>query len=174
MPALFQIGEDLRALDALIDEVGGEVTDPAVCAAWEEWQQELADNEAVKLDSCINMIRQWEMEAAAAKAEADQYIAKARTRENRMAWMKSNIKLHLESTGRKRVLTATNRAIWIQGDGGRSPVVIASDLDPSKTPDELAIIRRTPDREAIRDYLEGGGVLDFAVIGERGCHLKIK
>lgn len=174
MPSLFEIGEDLRALDALIEERGGEITGPDVWEAWEAWLNELAVNEAAKLDGCVNIIRQWEMEASAARAEADQYLAKARTRDNRIAWMKSNLKLHLESTGRKKVETATKRAISIQANGGNAPIVLVPELDPSKIPDELAIVRRTPDLEAIRKHLAEGGVLDFAVIGERGNHLRIK
>lgn len=172
--SLFALAEDVRALDALIEDLGGDVTDPQVRAAWEAMQRELGLNEGSKLDGYVNWLRQLEMEASAAREEAERYLAKARSRQNRIEWLKGNLKSYLQATGRMRVETSTRRVIAIQANGGNVPIIIDDNLDPSLIPDELAIVRRTPDMEAIRKRLANGERLEFARLGERGMHLRVR
>lgn len=172
MRTLFNIGDDLRALADLMDEC--EELSPEVDAAITAWFNELSADEAAKLDGYVGLIRTWEMEAAAAYAEAEQYEAKARVRANRAARLKDRLKWYLESTGRKKVETATKRTIAIQANGGPVPVMLADSIDPSTIPDDLAIVRRTIDTEAVRQFLLAGGTLDFAALGFRGTHLRIR
>jgi hypothetical protein len=174
MSALFHLTDDIRALDALIEELGGELGSPEVAAAWEAMVRELQQDEGVKLDSYVNWIRSLEMEASAAKAEAEQYAMKARVRENRISWLKANLKAHLEATGRAKVLTATKRTLAIQANGGNVPVIKADSIDPAAVPDDLVIIRREIDWEAVRKLLLEGATLPFASLGERGSHLRIR
>lgn len=171
---LFQLGDDIRALDDLIEELGGDVSDPQVEAAWLAMAEQLTTDEAAKLDGYVNYIRTLEMEAVAAKAEAEQYAMKARTRENRVKWIKERLKQHLEATGRTKAETATKRAIAIQANGGKPPLILVDNLDPATLPDHLVIIRRTPDTDAIRAALEAGEPLPFASLGCRGTHLRIR
>jgi hypothetical protein len=173
MATLWEIGDDIRALDDLLEELGGDVTDPQVAAAWAALAADLASDESRKLDGYVNWIRRLEMEAMAARAEADRYLQKARKRDNRIAWIKANLQAHLESTARARIETETHRVISIRGDGGAVPVKLSETLDPAALPDEFAVVRRTPDIEAIRAALADGRELPFATLGERGTHLRI-
>lgn len=174
MPTLFDIGDDIRTLDSLLEEVGGELSDPRVEEAWAVMAAELAENEAAKLDGYVNWMRTLEMEAAAARAEAEQYEAKANSRENRIKWLKDRLKNHLEGTGRTKVETATRRVLSIQRNGGAEPVKLVDNLDPATLPDDLAIVKRSPDMDAIRKRLQAGFTLVFATLGERGTHLRIR
>jgi len=142
--------------------------------AFDEWFGELSKNEAAKLDGYVGLIKTLEMEAAAAKAEAEQYTMKARSRENRAKWLKERVKGYLEATGRTKVETATKRTIAIQANGGAVPVMLMDSIDPASIPDEFAVVRRTPNTEAIREYLAAGGQLPFASLGVRGTHLRIR
>jgi len=173
MPSLWEIADDIRALDALIEELGGDITDPQVTTAWEAMAASLATDESRKLDGYVNWIKRLEMEAAAVRAESDQYLQKARTRDNRIAWIKANLKLHLETTGRTKIETETHRVVSIRGNGGSTPVKLADTIDPAALPDEFTIVRRAPDMEAIRAALSGGRELPFATLEKRGTHLRI-
>jgi hypothetical protein len=171
---LFELTSDLRALDELLEERDGDITDPEVERAVTNWFAELSSNEGAKLDCYVGYIRTLEMEASAARAEAEQYEAKAKTREKRVAWLKDRVKLHLEQTHRAKVETATKRVIAIQPNGGMAPLLMADPLDPAALPDEYVRVKREPDREAIRRALADGAVLPFARLGEKGTHLRIR
>ena len=174
MPTLYAIGEDLLALDALLEERDGDITDPDVAAAIDAWAAELTANLAVKLDSCVGYIRTLEMEEAAAKAEAEQWQHKAASRAKRRDLFKARVKSILEATGQTKVTTATGRVVAVQANGGNPPVIYADPLDPAKVPDEYCIVRRTIDNAAVLAALKEGETLPFAHLGERGSHLRIR
>jgi hypothetical protein len=170
---LYDIGDDIRALMDLMDEQGPELA-PEVDAALSIWFAELESDEARKLDGCTGMIRQWEMEAAACRAEADQWSMKARHREGNISRMKDRLKGYIEASGRKKVETASGRVLAVQANGGKVPVILAEPLDPAILPDHLAITRRIPDTDAIRAALESGEPLAFAHLAARGSHLRVR
>jgi hypothetical protein len=170
---LYEIGDDLRALANLMDECDAELT-PEVDAALSAWFAELSGNEAAKLDAYVNLIRIKKMEAAQAREEAEQYLMKARSRENAQGRLEQRLKGYLEYTGRKKIETATKRVIAIQANGGSTPIRIADNLDVNTVPDDLVVVRRTVNLDAVRDVLKGGAVLDWATLGERGTHLRIR
>lgn len=169
---LFAISEDLLALDHLLEELGGDVSDPAVDAAITAWMTELGADESLKFDGYVNYIRQLEMEAAAAQAEANDYAERAQTRRNRVAWLKSRVKDHLEATGRKKAGTATGRTLAIQANGGMTPILWAETIDIEAVPENLT--KRVLDTEAVRFELEAGRELPIARLGKRGTHLRIR
>lgn len=171
--SLFDIGHDLIALDLLLDEIGGDVTDPQADAAITAWTAELANDEARKLDGWVGYVRQLEMEAAAAKAEAEQWLARVKSRESRIAWLKETLKRHLENTGRTKVQTLAGRTIAVQANGGHPPVEIDA-VDPYGLPDRLCEVRRLIDREKVRRALEAGEELAFARVLPRGTHVRIR
>lgn len=170
---LYQIGADLLALDALLDEANGDLSDPAVEAAAAAWFDALAAEEAAKLDGWIGYVRQLEMEAAAAKAEAEQWLTRVRSREARVAWLKERLKRHLEATGRTKATTLSGRTIAVQANGGHPPVEIDA-VDPYGVADRLCEVRRLIDREKVRTALLAGEGLSFARLVPRGTHLRIR
>lgn len=171
---LYEIDADLLALDSLLDEIGGDVSDPTVAAAIDAWYAELAYDEAKKLDGWVNWIRQMEMESAAARAEAEQYARRAQTRDRTIAWAKGVMKSRLEGSARTEVETATGRIISVQKNGGRVPVLLVDGLRVDDLPDQFVRVVREIDSEKVRAELEAGGVLTFARLGERGTQLRIR
>jgi hypothetical protein len=175
MKSLFEIGTDLEALDSLIDDVNGDISDISVEAALVDWFEQLSKDEGTKLDNYCGLIHQLEGEADVAKAEADTYRRKAAERERRIEWLKLRLAQHLQRTNRTKVSTATGRTIRLQANGGKLPLEIywdwvdLDDLDPKyiKTKREL-------DQDAIRTALEQGEDICFAKIGKQGQHLRIK
>jgi len=174
MKTLFDIMSDHLALNDLLDEIGGELADPRAEEAWMAMASELATDEGIKLDSIIGLIKTWEAEAVAARAEAEQWHAKAISRENRIKWQKLRLLNYIQGTGREKVQTAKGRILAIAKNGGLLPLILPDPLDPAAIPDEFAIVRRDPDREAIRRALADGVELPFARLGEQGVHLRVR
>lgn len=174
--SLLEIGDDLRALNDLLDETGGEVR-PEVEAAFASLADGIAREEATKLDGCVNYLRRLEMEAAAARAEAEQYTAHAVARENRMRRFKEFLRGYIESSGRTKAQTATGRTLAVQANGGVVPIRWLRDsIDPATLPDEWVVVKRTINTDAVRRALEerNPDALAIATLEQRGRHLRIR
>lgn len=171
---LFDIGHDLHALAALLDEMDGEIG-PEADVAVQAWFAELAQDEAVKLENYRKLILMLEGEAAVARAEEDQYRKMRETRERRIDWLKAKIKDYLDYTGVTKAKTATGRAFCIEKNGGK----LGLDLTPEveQNPEIAGVYCKlvpTLDKEGVRDALDAGVELAFAKFKPRGTHLKIR
>jgi hypothetical protein len=165
---LFDIGGEYLRLYESVDDSG------ELNAELEKLIDDLATEEARKLDGYSAIIHQCRMEESAAKAMADQYQAKARARANLEQRLKSRIKEHLEKTGRKKVLSEKGTTFAIQANGGSLPVVIAEGTDPESVPMMFTKIVTTIDEKAVAKALAAGDELTWAKMGERGSHLRIR
>lgn len=173
MATLFAIGNDFGALDLLLDENGGDVSDPAVNQIVTQWQNELGKDEAVKLENYCQYILRMESEAAVARAEADQFNKKAKTRDARVKWLKDTMKAYLQSQNRKEAQTSAGRKISVQNNGGALPLVI-DEAKGIPTEFQRQKIVHEIDRDKIVQALAAGQSLDFAKFGERGTQLRIR
>jgi hypothetical protein len=171
---LWDIGEDLLALERLVEECDGDISDPAVDAAITAWMDEMAKNQAVKCDGYVGLIRKWEMQKSAAVAEAEQYRKIASVRGNRIERLKVRLMEHMQATGQTKIETATGRTIGIQKNGGKVPLVVAPDVDPTQIDSRYQAVSIELDNEAVRKALEGGEKLAFASLGDRGVSLRIR
>jgi hypothetical protein len=171
---LFEIGEDLLALDELIDSLGGDVSDPAVDAAITSWQESLANDQGRKLDGYCNLIKKLDAMAAIASAEAAEYSKRAASCTNRVKWLKSRMMNHMLRTGTTTLETATGRKIAIQGNGGKPPVDIVEDVDLTTIDQRFVRTKSEIDKEAIREAIANGESVPFARIGQLGTQLRIR
>ena len=173
---LLDIGDDLRALDALIEESGGELSTPEVEAAFVALFEQLVLEEGTKLDGCVNYLRRLESEVSLARAEAEQYQTHARIRENRIARFKAFLMEYLNRSGRTKVTTATGRTVAVQANGGKPPVRLVEAIDPASVPDHLVQVKRVLDMEAIRRGLEEADpeAKKIAMLDARGFHLRVR
>jgi hypothetical protein len=165
---LFNIGNDLLALNALLEESGGEVT-PDAEEAIDLWFAELQVNEGQKLDNYLHLLRTLDMEHTAAAAASEQYEQLAHQRTSRINWLRQRLLEHLLRTGRNSALSASGIKIAIHGNGGKAPIVW--DRIPEMSELAPALKRESIDNEAIRRCLEEGVPLPFCHLGERGVHL---
>lgn len=173
MATLFEVSEDMLALDALIEELEGDISNPQVEAAITTWMQEISTNEADKINGYCAYIARLSMEVAAAKEQAERYQKKARTRENRIAWLKDRLKKHLEITGRKKIETNIN-TVAIQANGGKLPMIVDPAVQPERLEQRFQRVTISLDTDAVRKAVEAGEKLAFAQIGTRGTHLAIR
>ena len=175
MRKLFDIAEDLLCLDALLNEIEGDVSrmgeaEPVLVA----WIDGLAIEEGKKLDGYVNWIKQLEMEATAAHAEADQFAAKAKARDERAKWLKNRLKMYLEVTGRTEALTDSGRTVAVQKNGGKVPIEFNEGIDIDWVEPRFIKTTKSIDTDEVRRALEAGEELELAKFGKFGTNLRIR
>ena len=169
---LLEISDELRALDELMMECDGDVTDPKVEAYVDELFDEYGDAFNTKVDNYARLIRENEMRMDMAKEESERLAMKREAIENRNKWLKDRLKVVMQERGMKiagKLFTAT-----VCGNGGLAPITMKTE-DPMAVPHMWT---KQPPREfdmnCIRDYLKTGSELEFATLEEHGTHLRVK
>lgn len=181
MSTLFEIAENMQALEELIDQhltqTEGEIT-PEVEAIIDEWllanEQELTK----KLEGYVSVMREHEAQGKLIDARAKAFKAMyedekklAATRANRATALKKRLQWFYELRGIDS-LQAGPYKIALQKNGGAQPLVVDTEVDPDKVPDMF--IKREIDTAAVRAHLEAGGTLEWARLAERGSSIRIK
>jgi hypothetical protein len=169
---LFDIGDDLETLEALLDEVDGEDTDEVDLARQniiDDWFAQLTGELDEKLDRYCRLIAHLEGVAAARKAERDRIAALVKRDENKAAALKDRLKLFLAARGEKKYETGLY-SLTVAQNGGHAPLTIAED----RLEDAFVRVVREPDKDAIRAALKAGGVVQGVTVLERGTHLRIR
>lgn len=168
--------EHIAALEELLFEVEGDVSEECAEAAITAWLAEADIPLRAKLDAYGAVIRERELRGAARKAEAERYgglaevdLNTAKRLKARLHWLFVNEGIEKMETERFKFTLANN--------GGKAPVLIH--VSPSELPEWARRVTVSADTEAIRGEIEerertGAMGLDFAAIGERGRHLRIK
>lgn len=188
MATLRQIADDVLALEDMLAELGGDVSDEEVDAAITRWMEENQHNLDNKLDGYCTLITQWDDRGQARLDEAKRLIELGRMDHARRDRLKERLLWFLTQhpvgqqkvgfNGKIKVETDFHQ-IAVQKNGGKTPVQIK----PYHYPEteylegdhpEFVRVRYEWDMDAIRAYLEKGGTLPFATLGERGVHLRIK
>ncbi|HEX9995904.1 MAG TPA: siphovirus Gp157 family protein [Abditibacterium sp.] len=169
---LFQISDDLRALEEILVESGGDISDPATEAALEAFFAELGEARDQKVDNIAALIREWETRAKSRRDEAARMTELARVDENAAKRLKIRLAQFFEAHDLKRIDTPRFR-VSLAGIGGKTPLVFADNFDASRLPTELQRVVIEPDKEGLRELLESGGGVIGVTLGERGKSLRI-
>lgn len=173
MPTLLEITDDMAALDALLLENGGDVSDPAVMDAVDRWFAENESRLKDKADGYAAFIQEQKLLAETRKAEADRMAAKARRNQATADFLIGRLKGTMERLGLAKIETA-RFTVAVQGNGGKQPVDVFGAID--ELPEWAKRIKTIiePDKDKIREKLEAGEKLDFAALQPRGTRLAIK
>lgn len=170
---LWEIGDDMEALDALLEELGGDVSDEQVEAAIEAWFRENEANLAAKADGYCALIQRLKAVAAARKEEAERLEKRAKAGENNAKRLADRLKMFMSLHGLKKLDTA-RYTVSVVANGGAPPV----EIDPgAKIPDDLTRVipeQREPDKKAIVAALQAGREVPGVRLGERGTRLAIR
>jgi hypothetical protein len=176
MPTLREIGEDLQALEDLLAEVGGDVTDEEAEAAIDAWLREAAESESQKLDRYADLIDALVGRARLRREEAERISSLASTDENTVKRLKNRLLWYLSERGVDRIDTQLHRIV-VANNGGRAPLLLdpAADLEAHKSTPYVRV-RYEWDTDAIREGLERGDRMAEAIaqLGERGKHVRVK
>lgn len=114
---LFEIGQDMEALDNLLEELGGDVSDEVVFAAIDGWLNENAENLKEKADRYGALIQQRLAIAKARKEEAARIAALGAADERFGKALKARLKVFMEEHKMQKFETETFK-FAIQANGG--------------------------------------------------------
>lgn len=152
MSSLYELTQDLVALDKLLEETGGDVSEGSGGATLEQWLKTYEWQLGEKIDAYGRLAKNWEADVVAIKEEAGRLAARAAVVSNKIRRLKEMAKFAMETRG-VRKLEGTMFTIAIQKNGGKPPMVMIVE-DIAKIPDKF--VKRTPsvDGEALRAALE--------------------
>lgn len=144
---------DFMALEAILIELQGDVSDEEVAAAIDEW---LLENQAEfdqKADGYAEFIARVELRSQARKAEADR-IAKplyelSKQDENLAKRLKERCKEFMILRQTLKLETPLHK-FAVTNNGGVQPMAIAEGLDIRQIPEELHFVTTVLNEEAIR------------------------
>lgn len=170
---IYDISADLAALETILHENGGDITDPQAAEALAEWERELETDLAGKVDRYCALIAEMEVRAAARRAEAERLVDLAKADESGAAGLRDRLRFIWQARNLGPLQTARFR-VSISRNGGKAPISISGEADSLPA---WAVKRREVveiDRDAIRSALEAGNVLPFARLEERGSRISIR
>jgi Siphovirus Gp157 len=171
MPTLYEIADDLRMLEELLLETGGEITDPERERALDVLFSEYLDKREDKIDAYCSLIREMESRRDARQNEADRLTELAARDDAASRQMKARLLWFMQDTHTMKLETPRFR-LSVAANGGQTPLNVT--CKPEELPAEFQKITISPDSKALRQALEAGEALPFATLVERGFHLRIK
>ena len=167
---LLQITDDMAALGDLLSDCGGDISSPEVEAAITAWESELTDNLHDKLDAYAVLISEMEARAAVRKAEAKRIAERAKVDENSASALRERLRMVFQIKQLPTVETKRYK-ISLVNNGGKAPLLIEGEV-PNEFTKTVTVIE--PDKDKIRQFIEGGGTTSFARIGDRGQRISIR
>lgn len=170
MTTLYEIGERLQAIFDRIDEMGGELDaelDAYLAAAEQDEREKIEAYLALYAE--IRARREWREEEIARirqLADADEATEKR---------LKDRLLAHFKARGIKK-FDGLRFVASVCKNGGKTPIECAAWVkdEPERLPAAYQRIRVEADVDRMRTDLEAGKTLEFATLGERGEHLRIR
>ncbi|WP_340106915.1 siphovirus Gp157 family protein [Rhodohalobacter sp. 8-1] len=164
--SLFMIGEHFYALESLLMESEGEITEEI-----DQWLDEYQAKEEDKIDAYCYLIQKFEEIATEAKRLADRSSSYNKKAKN----LKDRLKLYLESRGKEKI-ESPRFTISVCRNGGQLPIRLHEDVTVERLPEQFVQVHRDPDLNTLRDAIVSGDeqAMRFAKILPRGTHLRIK
>lgn len=171
---LLEITDDLMALDDLLTECGGDVSDPAVAEAIDRWMAELGTGFEKKVDNYAALIVSLERRSDVRKGEAQRLQLRARIDANAAEFLANRLKAVLVSLGKKKVETDRYTVSIVTSGGVQSLDV----FDPDAVPEQFKVTPPPPppkiNTDAIRVALNAGQEVPGARYLPRTQNLRIK
>lgn len=171
---LWNIEEDMLALEELLDETGGDIS--ACEAAFDQFQAELSSDFNRKADGYAGYIAELNARSEARKEESDRLLKRSKIDGSLAAFLKSRLKQTMESLGKQKHET-TRYKLSVCNAGGKPALRIADDFvrQPEKLPEEFrqTVTTIKADSEKIRAALDAGQSLPFASLADKTTYLRI-
>jgi len=170
MPTLYDISNDLLELESILMEAGGDVTDPEADEVVDRWLEACGARDD-KIDAYCSLFREFETRAKARETEASRLFDLASADLNAAKRLRERL-LYFFELHRISKLETDRFRLTVANNGGALPLFV--DGEPEALPEEYQRVRIEADKAAIREALEQGAPLDFARLGDRGRHLRIR
>ena len=164
--SLFHIGEHFYALESLIIEQEGEITEEI-----DQWLKEYHAKEEEKIDAYCYIIQKFDEIAQ----EAQRLAQRSTSYKKKVSQLKDRLKIYLENRGQDKIQTR-RFTVTVCGNGGQLPVKLHEDVNPEHLPEQFTRTFVEPDMQILRDSIISGDVeaMKFAKVLPRGTHLRIK
>ena len=163
MSTLYELTADYQQLLAL-----GDSDDPEEQQAFLDTLEGLMGEIELKADDYAVVLSEFTAQADKIDTEIKRLTAKKKAIEGAVAAMKDRIKDTMVAMDKKEIKTDLH-TFKIQNNGGKAPIVYDGEV-----PDSYKRVVYENDTEKIRGDLEDGFTLEFAHLGDRGTHLRIK
>lgn len=122
----------------------------------------------VKADNFATVMSEFSTQSDAIDKEIKRLTERKRVLDNSVKRMKEALLKAMNAMGKKEIKTSLH-TFRIQKNGGKQPLEITGDV-----PDNFKRIVYENDTDRIRAALENGELLSFAVLKERGEHVRVK
>jgi len=162
MSTLYELTNDYKMLLELIIE--GEYEEESLADTLEGIEGEIE----IKAEGYAKIIKELEADINKFKEEENRLKGRRQSLENSVKKLKENLKNAMEMTENQRIKTDLF-SFTIAKNGGKLPLKFTGDA-----PDNYKKIEYVVDEVKIREELENGNKLEFAELGERGTHLRIR
>ena len=168
--SLTDISQDIDALDDLLDEISGDITDCE--AAVTQWFAEIGEARDKKIDGYGSLIAEITNRAEIRQQRAAEMLALAEIDKKKTEFLKRRLLEFFQLHGITRLDTDRFRFTRCT-NGGKQPMICD---DADRLPDEYRrqVITYRAENEKIRAELECGKELGFARLMPRGEHIRIK
>lgn len=177
MSTLTEIREEQQHYSQLIEELKN--SDDELTPEQEEQlrillecQEETEEAEAAKIQRIVELCKHWQHWAKIREDESKRLKALADADYNRAKSLQNLIFYHLKSKGVNKIRLPHNN-LTVAKNGGKRPVKLREGVSPLDLPQQFQKISVDADKDALREYIENVGELDFAYLEERGEHLRI-
>lgn len=159
----------MKALDDLLLEIGGDLTEAQVNEAIDNWLQENQNNLEQKLEGYGKLIRSKDATQKALAEERDFYGKKATVEKNGVERLKKRL-LEFFTDQNITEIQSGNFRFKVTQNGGTASLVIDEEYDLKKIPKRF--FKQVLDEDAVRKALESGEELAFAKL-KRGQHVRL-
>jgi len=172
---LFEISDELAAIEELLTENGGDITDDAAGETLEAWFDQLTDARDAKIDDYCRLITMVTARANARTEELTRLGALVDTDENTIKRLKTALLNFMTERGVTKIETPLHK-LTIAKNGGKAPLTIPDQWrhDAATAPEQYHRRMIRLDVDAIRTDLESGQDVPGCRIEERGTPLRIK
>lgn len=171
---LYDISQDLHALEEILTETGGEIPDGEIGEQLEAWFAQVGQAYTEKLDNMAALIRHFESLADAAALEAKRLSALAATRDNAAKRLKERVKQFLVEHGISKLATPRFSLSVVGNSRAALLYPRAWDANPEQIPAAFRLVQYAVNKQALIEALNESTAPDGVSLGERGNHLRIK
>ena len=167
---LFELSADMKALDDILAENGGDLSSPQSEEILAQWENELETDLSRKVDGYCRLIRELESRAQARADEANRLMERSTIDESLGRRLRERLRLVWETRRLPAIETASFR-VALQKNGGKAPLDVHGTVPAEFTKTKTVV---EPDKEKIREALDRGENLDFALVMDRGTRISIR
>jgi hypothetical protein len=151
--SLFQISDDVLALQDLLEEIEGDISEEQVEQAINEWFVENEKQLVTKLDSYGYLVRENEGRTVILRQEVERLQLLARSHEGIAKRLKNLMLLNFNKLGIDKFESVSFR-FSVSGNGGKFPIEVHDGIDAAALPPEFQRHSVEIDMESLRAQLE--------------------